>query len=758
MKFKLIFIAFLIHITSMIAAATIINVPDDYSSIQAAINSSSTGDTILVQPGTYSSISFNGKAITVASLLLTNGNEDYVGQTIISGYSSNRCARFNSNETANSVLIGFTLTNGSHDYGAGIYCYNGASPTLRNLIINNNHGNAGDSYGGAMCLMSDASPTCSDLVLTNNSAREGGAIYFHDNSDAIITNMTLANNSSTHGGAMLISYSSPVLYNTVMYGNSSSSVGGAVYVYNYSYPQFLHPTIFNNTSDGGGGVYCTDLHGQPTITNGIIWGNTPQSVLSYSASTPIITYSDIQEGTGESWFGTGCIDADPLFMSADNNDFHLTAASPCIDAGDPNSPLDPDGSVADMGAFYFTPTGFGTIAGVITSAESGQPISGATITVGYNEAVSADDGSYNFSDVAAGSYTLQVIADNYVTATEDVELAPDQTVIADVALDVDYTETDFLTYELEDSPEQQLYPNNEAPYGNTLEDLDWIEVVVAEDVEISGWEMTLTWSSLDYPGEGALWVVSPAGTEINTYNPPDTGMVEITLATDGFNGEMSAGTWEIFIIDSYNDGGHQITDAIMFVKYATYLPPENLTIEMLENNRASLSWDSPDPFGNRSLIGFHVFLDDSLIVETEDNTVIFENLVANQDYTAGVAVLYDNAQSDITTLTFTYQSIGIEEESEIQYATELIGNYPNPFNLYTTVAFSLKNASYVHLDIYNAVGQKVQTLIDGVWDAGSFTVEWDGTIDDGKPALSGVYFYQLKVGGRVETKKMVLIQ
>jgi flagellar hook assembly protein FlgD len=71
-----------------------------------------------------------------------------------------------------------------------------------------------------------------------------------------------------------------------------------------------------------------------------------------------VTYSDIQ---GD-WVGEGNIDADPLFADPQNGDFHLTWAnfpipdstmSPCIDTGDPNSPFDPDGTIADMGTFFF---------------------------------------------------------------------------------------------------------------------------------------------------------------------------------------------------------------------------------------------------------------------------------------------------------------------------------------------------------------------------------------------------------------------
>ncbi|MEA2095484.1 MAG: T9SS type A sorting domain-containing protein, partial [Candidatus Cloacimonadota bacterium] len=59
--------------------------------------------------------------------------------------------------------------------------------------------------------------------------------------------------------------------------------------------------------------------------------------------------SDIQDG----WAGVGNIDSDPLFVAPANGNYHLSADSPCIDAGDPTSPFDPDSTIADMGAYYY---------------------------------------------------------------------------------------------------------------------------------------------------------------------------------------------------------------------------------------------------------------------------------------------------------------------------------------------------------------------------------------------------------------------
>ena len=345
------------QIISCNITANIINVPGDHSSIQAAINAATTGDTVLVQAGSYfENISFNGKAITVGSLFLTTGDESYIASTIINGSGSGSCVTFSNSETSTSELTGFTVTNGGAYYGAGINCSSNASPTLSFLEILNNHGDAGDSYGGGLCCMSGASPVCSNLTFTGNDANEGGAVYCHSNANGIFSECVFSGNSSSHGGAMQISYSDPVIDHSLFYENDSP-YGGAIYVYNYSTPEFINCTFSENTSTYGGAFYCHDLGGQPTITNCILWDDVCSYNLEIFATSsyyaPIVTYTDVENGTGENWFGTGCIDSDPVFTDPANDEYMLTESSPCIDAGDPASPLDPDGSVADMGAFFY---------------------------------------------------------------------------------------------------------------------------------------------------------------------------------------------------------------------------------------------------------------------------------------------------------------------------------------------------------------------------------------------------------------------
>jgi len=356
-KSQLLLYLIILFVFPQIINATIINVPGDQPTIQAGINAGSNGDTVLVQPDTYyQNINFNGKNITVASLFLTTGDTSYISQTIINGGNNNSVVKFNSGESNSAVLSGFTLSNGSAYYGAGINCYSGSSPTLNNLLIIDNHGYTGDSYGGALSIMDNTNVVCSNLTIMNNSANEGGGIFFHNNGNATMSFIEMSNNTSAHGGAMQVSYSSPVIDHSVFYANNSP-FGGAVYVFNYSTPEFINCTFSQNEADYGGAFYCSDLGGAPIITNCILWNDESsynnEIFATSSTYPPVVTYSDVENGTGQSWFGTGCIEGDPLFVDPDNGDFHLTIGSPCINTGDPSSPPDPDGSQADMGAYYF---------------------------------------------------------------------------------------------------------------------------------------------------------------------------------------------------------------------------------------------------------------------------------------------------------------------------------------------------------------------------------------------------------------------
>jgi hypothetical protein len=301
-------------------SATSYYVPDDSYTIQEAIDAATDGDEIIVRHGTYPEhINFLGKKITVRS-------EHGPFRTTISGdpevVENIAIVTFWKSEGADSMLDGFTITNGIGVFGGGISC-NASEPKISNCIITGNTG----GFGGGLFLFD--SP--------------GG------NAAATIINCLIIDNKSMAGGA-----------------------GGGVYC-GYTAPTIINSTISDNsadaTGDGGGGIRSS-VYASPTVFNTILWGNTaggsPDEISVSDNSLIDITYSDIQGGDpdnpGSPYPGTGNIDpCDPTFVG--DGDYHLTKSSCCIDTGtdvdapdyDIDGDIRPQGDGYDMGADEFQP-------------------------------------------------------------------------------------------------------------------------------------------------------------------------------------------------------------------------------------------------------------------------------------------------------------------------------------------------------------------------------------------------------------------
>jgi len=88
----------------------------------------------------------------------------------------------------------------------------------------------------------------------------------------------------------------------------------------------------------------------------------------------------------------------------------------------------------------------------------------------------------------------------------------------------------------------------------------------------------------------------------------------------------------------------------------------------------------------------------------------------------------------------------------------LAQNYPNPFNPSTRIEFAVPSATHVNISVFNLQGQTVANLVNQELPAGRYGLSWDGCYPDGSPAPSGVYFYRMRAGLEVESRKMVLLR
>jgi len=102
--------------------------------------------------------------------------------------------------------------------------------------------------------------------------------------------------------------------------------------------------------------------------------------------------------------------------------------------------------------------------------------------------------------------------------------------------------------------------------------------------------------------------------------------------------------------------------------------------------------------------------------------------------------------------------VAAKDQSNVPQRFSLMQNYPNPFNSTTTIQYSLAKVSQVRILIYNAIGQRIATLIDERQEAGQHAVLWEGLDDSGLDVSTGVYFYQLSADDFMEMRKMILLR
>jgi parallel beta-helix repeat protein/predicted outer membrane repeat protein len=239
-----------------------------YDNIQAAINDTNNGQTIVIAAGTHKgsgnkNIDFNDKAVTVQSI--NPDDSSIVQSTIIDCENNGRAFLFKSGEDANSVINGLTITNGYGYYEGAIYCY-ASSPTIKNCIIRDN---LMYDHGGAIYCGYSSNATISNCIFINNSffdAGHGGGVYCYD-SRATITNCTFINNSAIgsgrHGGAICCwDNGDAIVTNCLITGNSADHSGGGLYAYQ-SNPILTDCTVIDNNALEGGGINCSNS--SPTI-------------------------------------------------------------------------------------------------------------------------------------------------------------------------------------------------------------------------------------------------------------------------------------------------------------------------------------------------------------------------------------------------------------------------------------------------------------------------------------------------------------
>ncbi|MCL2062940.1 MAG: T9SS type A sorting domain-containing protein [Candidatus Cloacimonetes bacterium] len=321
-------------------------------------------------------------------------------------------------------------------------------------------------------------------------------------------------------------------------------------------------------------------------------------------------------------------------------------------------------------------------------------------------------------------------------------------------------------------------------------DLSIITVVYSPPKNLVAWagdgEVTLSWESSDVQkyGEVLRYNIYRDGVLIDEVLSPPYKARQIEYIDKGLkNGDEH----EYYITAVWGgeiDGVSEPTNIVNIVLDFMMLPPTELegSVSNVNGNTVIINWKPPYSENHdgenrtsrrinnsvkrnvsevESLKGYNIYRDEDFLFFCQasglSNYRYIQSYVPVGEYVYSVSAVYNGGESE-------YVSVEIEvyasefEDIEVPLMTELVGNFPNPFNPETMIKFNIAVESIVSIDIYNIRGQRVRNLLNESMKAGFHQVLWNGEDEYGRDVGSGMYFYVMRAGDFTTVRRMVLLK
>ena len=365
-------------------------------------------------------------------------------------------------------------------------------------------------------------------------------------------------------------------------------------------------------------------------------------------------------------------------------------------------------------------TEIGTIAGTVKNQQNA-PIMGATVTCGDVTATTNTSGAYSMQ-VPAGTHSVTASATGYDSVTQDnVIVVTGQTTTVNFILPPSSTiiilEDSFETYE---------------NFALTFAPWTCVDVDLSATYGISGVSFPNCYAPMAY----IIFVPSATAPPLTATDVTHTGT------------KIAAS----FAATSPPNNDWLITPVLHRPTQITFWARSYVTDYGMERFKVGVSTTGTNP-SNFTIISGPNYIE-APAVWTE-----YTYAIDGQPENAYIGIQCVSNDAFIFLLDdVTVEATPLEDPTVPVLATELQGNYPNPFNPETTIRYSVKETVPVTIEIYNLKGQLVRTLVNEVKTAGNYSVIWNGRDSHNQPVSSGVYFYKMNAGKYSSTKKMIMMK
>ncbi|MCB2199107.1 T9SS type A sorting domain-containing protein [bacterium] len=636
----------------------------------------------------------------------------------------------------------------------------------------------------------------------------GGGISIREANFSMRHSTVRYNHATLDGGGMLVYEADVAIDSCQFYGNIAERCGGAIDFADGAAGVFQHNLLWENQAENGGAIYFYNgdvIADHLTCYNNVAWQD--NSVARWYFSSSIISNSILWDATGapthlttywqgfveyscvsdSTMSGPGLVFNDPLLLDPVNDDFRLTSNSPCIDAGDPDGPTDPDGSISDLGAIWF-----GT-------AE--QP---TALIVGLNDPV-AEPGGTGILFLSINTLTNQPI----FSLEGDLNLPiPPILEVTNVAMATPGPGSDagwmaewntlesgisfacagasalrgtgpLLAIEFEISPDAQEgeYPifctsiiANEGepevvlPGGTlTISQFPAGDVSLNHEVQAYDASMILRWleGTLDLTDlQHRLGEVS-GNDELTAFDASlilqrVSGAIDSFPVESGQPGPTGTAT-PSFALNSGQDGFWWLTfalddnESVGSAEVRLHFDPEHVALEAMSIQMAGCNpVITPLPDGARLNLAFES-------IPVDEHEILSMRFGFTEPQVEGGAL----EVVDIRINDGSWQPIGEEfwlentdvTEAPLPLSHQILTAWPNPFNPTLNINISIEKAASVEVRIVDLLGRQITTLAKRSMNRGVHHLQWNAT-----GLSSGIYYLQVRIGRQTHFHKVVYLQ